>query len=673
MKQRLSLFAICIISIIAIPSIFKLFSPETLVQSINDSPYAPVVYDNALSENWENWSWNSELQFDSSDNPFQGSSTIHWKAYNWGGLYLHVKNNESIDASRYESLEFSLRGTQDNQKYTVILYDENNQPIGNAKPVNELGGDIPNGTWRTYTVSLTTFNPEKRNIKGIVLQSTKGEDQHLSLDEIRFIPVPGATEQTLTPDSLYIYADSLQSNWENWSWDSSVVMDETSKTNSGTHSLAYTAQAPWAGLYLHAKQNINTSAYKALTLSVLASQPNQTFSIALLDTNNALTGNPLPLSDFGSSLQQDKWNTYQIPLSKLNVKSKGISGIIIQNPKNSSQPTVYIDSIFFSPAAPETTITPTKTTPIITATISPTPKIQATKTTFSASDQANPFANSQLYVNPNNNAQQTVEKWRSQGRTTDANEMEKLAKSPTALWVVGGDPYGRVNEYVTQAYAANALPVIVSYNIPGRDCGQYSQGGATAEGYKSWIKALANAVGDRKAAIILEPDALGLDCLQNDTTYSLMKYAIDTLESHANTSVYVEAATWVDQNIMADRLKKAGLQNAQGFAVNTSGYNTTETMIAFGNTISAKTGKKFVIDTSRNGRGPYDQSQPEPWCNPPDRGLGHKPTTHTGYTNVDAFLWIKVPGESDGNCRGGPSAGNWWEEYALGLAQRAAD
>ena len=38
---------------------------------------------------------------------------------------------------------------------------------------------------------------------------------------------------------------------------------------------------------------------------------------------------------------------------------------------------------------------------------------------------------------------------------------------------------------------------------------------------------------------------------------------------------------------------------------------------------------------------------------------------------ADALLWVKAPGESDGSCNGGPSAGTWWTEYALGLAERA--
>jgi len=32
---------------------------------------------------------------------------------------------------------------------------------------------------------------------------------------------------------------------------------------------------------------------------------------------------------------------------------------------------------------------------------------------------------------------------------------------------------------------------------------------------------------------------------------------------------------------------------------------------------------------------------------------------------------VKHPGESDGTCNGGPTAGTFWTDYAIGLAQRA--
>ena len=45
-------------------------------------------------------------------------------------------------------------------------------------------------------------------------------------------------------------------------------------------------------------------------------------------------------------------------------------------------------------------------------------------------------------------------------------------------------------------------------------------------------------------------------------------------------------------------------------------------------------------------------------------------TTHAGITpGVDAYLWIKDPGGSDGPCNGGPAAGQYWAWYAEQLAQ----
>jgi endoglucanase len=100
----------------------------------------------------------------------------------------------------------------------------------------------------------------------------------------------------------------------------------------------------------------------------------------------------------------------------------------------------------------------------------------------------------------------------------------------------------------------------------------------------------------------------------------------------------------------------------------------------------------FVIDTSRNGQGPWnavaagypDTGTAQDWCNPPGRGVGPTPTTATGSDLVDAFLWIKVPGESDGQCTRGtagpsdpewglvdPPAGQWFPQQALQLAQLA--
>jgi cellulose 1,4-beta-cellobiosidase len=56
---------------------------------------------------------------------------------------------------------------------------------------------------------------------------------------------------------------------------------------------------------------------------------------------------------------------------------------------------------------------------------------------------------------------------------------------------------------------------------------------------------------------------------------------------------------------------------------------------------------QFVIDTGRNGVA-TERKDCANWCNPRGAGIGHVPTLETGQPLVDAFFWLKTPGESDG-------------------------
>ena len=227
----------------------------------------------------------------------------------------------------------------------------------------------------------------------------------------------------------------------------------------------------------------------------------------------------------------------------------------------------------------------------------------------------------------------------------------------------------------------------------------------------------------------------------------MMNYAVHTLKAHPNVSVYLDGthSGWLGAGDAADRLIQAGVNDADGFFLNVSNYIVNARLekygtwvakcIAFGSNpaswgnghtewcasqyfpanpgdfsswaltdqwyadnvesqtwwYSESVLKHFVIDTSRNGQGPWTPTtsypDPQDWCNPPDRGLGYRPTANTGVSLVDAYLWIKIPGESDGECTRGlgpggttvdpewgridPAAGAWFPEMALDLAHFA--
>lgn len=304
------------------------------------------------------------------------------------------------------------------------------------------------------------------------------------------------------------------------------------------------------------------------------------------------------------------------------------------------------------------------------------------------------LAGKQLYVNPNAPAAAQAAAWRAT-RPADAAQMERLAKLPTARWIGDVEDFTELTKYFSEVKALDKTAVVVLYNIPGRDCGLYSAGGAeTVKAYKSFVDGVAGAMGDASGIVIIEPDALaqleetgpdGKACLTPEKKAQrndMLSYAVTTLKASPERFVYLDAgnSAWgIDAGVMADRLKAAGVESADGFSLNVSNFRSSDDTTAYGNMLADKLpGKGYVVDTSRNGLGHFtNQDRPGfGWCNPPGRALGHYPTVTTGRDRVDAFLYIKIPGESDGmdadplKCFGGPPAGQWNPEYALGLVSR---
>jgi endoglucanase len=303
---------------------------------------------------------------------------------------------------------------------------------------------------------------------------------------------------------------------------------------------------------------------------------------------------------------------------------------------------------------------------------SPSAKPAATATTTTTAPAA-----SGLYLDPDNDAAKQIQSWLS-SRSADAEVLKKIAQNPHATWLGGwsGDVQSAAGDLVGRAAKSGTMPVLVAYNIPQRDCGGYSSGGVgSPAAYRDWVASIARGIAGRPAMVILEPDALAdfscLNATDQATRLSLLADAVSMLKTGANTRVYVDAghAAWLDASQAAGRLKSAGIAAADGFSLNVSNYETTASSLDYGRRVSALVGgKHFVLDTSRNGRGPSPDKQ---WCNPSGRGLGERPTLSTGQTLADAYLWVKDPGSSDGNCNGGPSAGQWWPDMALQLSKNA--
>jgi endoglucanase len=379
----------------------------------------------------------------------------------------------------------------------------------------------------------------------------------------------------------------------------------------------------------------------------------------------------------------------------------------------------------------------------------------------------------------------------------DAGLIAAMEATPQAVWLNGetaaedalpgtlGSQQAnfQVEQQVRQtmfgAALERAVPVLVAYNIPGRDCSQYSAGGAPSDSaYDAWINALAKGLGNGKAVVILEPDGLANLPSACGTAYKLanptitdaareadVAYGVTTLEADPNASVYIDGghSAWQSVGTIAGTLVAADVQAAQGFFLDVSNYQYATNNVYYGAWVSdcialgggsltyayggcpnqywnggpanswagvamspygvwsetqsspalntagidsryasilgtAVPTTHFVIDTSRNGLGPNDMAtyaaapdsqdsgviatlQAGNWCNPPGSGTGILPTANvagvpasldsyqTLPSLLDAYLWVKTPGQSDGQCDAAGGVRTWSDaEYTPPIA-----
>ncbi|MDM7886902.1 glycoside hydrolase family 6 protein [Curtobacterium sp. RHCJP20] len=262
---------------------------------------------------------------------------------------------------------------------------------------------------------------------------------------------------------------------------------------------------------------------------------------------------------------------------------------------------------------------------------------------------------------------------RADGDRTTAERLDVIADQPVATWLA--DPSESATRQVVRRVVRSAeqqhrTPVFVLYAIPDRDCGSYSAGGTAEDAYLPWVRSAVRAMAGSHAVVLVEPDSiaqihvcerLGQDRLR------LLDRAVDELSGHGLT-VYLDGGNEdrVPVATMARWLRQAGVDRTQGFATNVSNFYRVDSERAYADRLADAIGgdPHFVIDVSRNGQGWRGT-----WCNPEGAGLGQAPHVTAGSSRLDALLWVKTPGLSDGTCNGGPAAGQWWESYALALVE----
>lgn len=265
-------------------------------------------------------------------------------------------------------------------------------------------------------------------------------------------------------------------------------------------------------------------------------------------------------------------------------------------------------------------------------------------------------ASTTFYVNPSSN----VARWvaANPGNPDEPVIARAIANQPQATWFTTYNPAtieSQVSSLTSAATAKGQVPILVAYDIPNRDCGGASAGGApTIAGYETWISSFAAGLGAGTAIVLVEPDSLALQsCLSSadasarDGAIAFAGHVIHADDPKARVYFDGGHSDWNPAAQQAAALEAADVTtDADGVFTNVSNFEWTNDELYYGQQILADIADAslhLVIDTSRNGIGPGST-----WCDPSGRALGLPPTANTGYSYVDAFLWVKPPGESDG-------------------------
>jgi endoglucanase len=323
-------------------------------------------------------------------------------------------------------------------------------------------------------------------------------------------------------------------------------------------------------------------------------------------------------------------------------------------------------------------------------TVSPTPKSTSTSqpredttatvstSTIRTASPATVYAGG-LYIEPWGAAASAAKELAAEGKDDEADAAATIAEEPVAIWLSSfyddDELIDLIERNITASERNGTTPVFVTYDIPNRDCGYQSAGGADTDAdYLEWNQLVVDNIKGHRAVILVEPDSIGhmSTCPEQSTSRAeTLKSAVAAMYD-AGIPAYMDGgnSSWVDAETMATRLHEAGVSKARGFFTNVANYNTEDDEREYAERLADLLGGDvhYVIDVGRNGQGWRGT-----WCNGVGAGLGRTPRVAVNGDRIDAFLWVKTPGASDGRCTGGPGAGKWFASYAEDLVSNRVE
>jgi hypothetical protein len=157
-----------------------------------DAQTSQTVYDEALQNGWQNWSWGSVIDFSSSAVVHSGSKstaitiTNYWVTNTWGAIYLH---HPAFDSSPYANLTFWINGGPSGGQQLQVAAELSGTP-GPSVGLAPLAAS----SWQQISIPLSALGVDnKPNMDGFWIQEAVGTPlPTFYLDDVALMAVSNA-------------------------------------------------------------------------------------------------------------------------------------------------------------------------------------------------------------------------------------------------------------------------------------------------------------------------------------------------------------------------------------------------------------------------------------------------------------------------------------------------
>ena len=86
-----------------------------------------VIFEDSLAENWQNYSWETNVNWNHDQIVRDGDASIEVQYDNsWAGLYLAQPDGEQLDVGPDDTLTFSIHGGRTEKQISVMIVNQDN-------------------------------------------------------------------------------------------------------------------------------------------------------------------------------------------------------------------------------------------------------------------------------------------------------------------------------------------------------------------------------------------------------------------------------------------------------------------------------------------------------------------------------------------------------------------